>query len=590
LENIVVFRNVLSNQDKPDPEAYCAWLEHEITGSWPGEKGRSNMVKHALKIKRRDESLEAFIERVGQAVREYMNKELADENLDEDYPVSLSSIWTFKDSVIVKDYNVDKMYEIKYRENTNGELEFTSINEVEEIYVQKALLKENPRITMKSVFDVMEVEDLDQCYKAIQNLEETDEPDALYSYIHYKVKGDWPTVKIESVQKDTELTAPIVQKNTAQKIAYAAVLVPGEKDYDDEEVTKAKIEQAAHEWMESYRNVDVQHSLNNVGYPVESYILPMDMEVAIKGEQKILPQGSWILASKFNNDDTWKKIENGELTGYSVMGVKRATLETAMKGTNTPDIAYKKTLLRDLGPDWVAIAVSAVDEPCVPKAKFFALKSKVPEKSDTLLDKVRNLFGATKSKNEEDKAAKAGRTISDSTYDTLKRMMDLLSGLIDKGEKERKSDNFSDSLKNNKGDEDEMTEEEVKTLLESLKSDLKKEIVDPLTERIDKVEKSLEKEEDAGKDKKSEKSKKKDDDKGKGEPAKKEKEESKKEDEDITALKAKIEELEQFKEDVAKKLGKTSSKSLKGQDGEDEEEKAEKSRFENRDAYGRSKK
>lgn len=33
------FQNcVSSNQDKNDPEAYCAEIEHEITGEWPGEK------------------------------------------------------------------------------------------------------------------------------------------------------------------------------------------------------------------------------------------------------------------------------------------------------------------------------------------------------------------------------------------------------------------------------------------------------------------------------------------------------------------------------------------------------------------------
>lgn len=38
--------------------------------------------------------------------------------------------------------------------------------------------------------------------------------------------------------------------------------------------------------------------------------------------------------------------------------------------------ALKRTLLRDLGVDWVAPFVSVVDEPAVPKAKFFALKAR----------------------------------------------------------------------------------------------------------------------------------------------------------------------------------------------------------------------
>ena len=250
-------------------------------------------------------------------------------------------IHTFDDAVVAKDEVSGKLYEVPY---IRGETEvyLGQPKEVENVYVQKRLEEVGIDIASKG---------LDVC----------------------------------------ELTGPIVMKNASKRIAYAAVLVPGEPDSDGETVTKEKIEQAAHEWMQSYRNVDLQHTLNNVAVPIESYLLPMEMEVDMAGVKTVLPEGTWILASKVLDEATWDRVEKGELTGYSVMGIKRTTLETASK---SEDVALKKTLLRDLGEDWIAAAVSIVDEPAVPKAKFFALKSKQEEEPPA--EKSKNWFQKVK--------------------------------------------------------------------------------------------------------------------------------------------------------------------------------------------------
>ena len=250
-------------------------------------------------------------------------------------------IHTFDDAVVAKDEVSGKLYEVPY---IRGETEvyLGQPKEVENVYVQKRLEEVGIDIASKG---------LDVC----------------------------------------ELTGPIVMKNASKRIAYAAVLVPGEPDSDGETVTKEKIEQAAHEWMQSYRNVDLQHTLNNVAVPIESYLLPMEMEVDMAGVKTVLPEGTWILASKVLDEATWDRVEKGELTGYSVMGIKRTTLEAASK---SEDVALKKTLLRDLGEDWVAAAVSIVDEPAVPKAKFFALKSKQEEEPPA--EKSKNWFQKVK--------------------------------------------------------------------------------------------------------------------------------------------------------------------------------------------------
>ena len=297
--------------------------------------------------RRVDDSYEVVMERL----RRKVYKELDNHDSSQGDITDFHVIHTFDDVVIVRDEVSGKMYEVPYMRG-DTEVYLGQPREVENVYVQKRLEEAGIDIANKG---------LNAC----------------------------------------ELTGPIVMKDAKKRIAYAAVLVPGEPDSDGEIVTKEKIEQAAHEWMQSYRNVDLQHTLNNVAVPVESYILPMDMEVDMQGVKTVLPAGTWVLASKVLDEATWDRIEKGELTGYSVMGIKRTALETASKSA---EVALKKTLLRDLGEDWIAAAVSIVDEPAVPKAKFFALKSKeVPaEKPKSWYQKVREVLFPNNSAVKED--------------------------------------------------------------------------------------------------------------------------------------------------------------------------------------------
>lgn len=297
--------------------------------------------------RRVEDSYEVVMEKL----RTQVYRELDNYDSDRGDTTDFYVIHTFDDAVVARDDVSGKIYEVPY---IRGETEvyLGQPREVENVYVQKRLEEAGIDIANKG---------LDVC----------------------------------------ELTGPIVMKNASKRIAYAAVLVPGEADSDGETVTKEKIEQAAHEWMQSYRNVDLQHTLNNVAVPVESYVLPMEMEVDMAGVKTVLPEGTWVLASRVLDEPTWDRVEKGELTGYSVMGIRRTTLETASKSA---EVALKKTLLRDLGEDWVAAAVSIVDEPAVPKAKFFALKSKeVPaEKSKSWYQKVREVLFPNNSAVKED--------------------------------------------------------------------------------------------------------------------------------------------------------------------------------------------
>jgi Putative phage serine protease XkdF len=165
-----------------------------------------------------------------------------------------------------------------------------------------------------------------------------------------------------------ELTAPVTHKNEEKRIVFGPVLVPDEPDSDGDVVTAEKIEEVAHKFLEQYGNIDLQHTLNNVGKVVESYILPFDWEI---NDELTVPKGSWMMGVRVQDEEVWQAVKEGKLTGFSIMGVPKVALKSKE--------AVKRTTLADLereAGDWVVNAVSLVDEPAVPKAKFIAIKSK----------------------------------------------------------------------------------------------------------------------------------------------------------------------------------------------------------------------
>lgn len=355
--------------------------------------------------------------------------------------------------------------------------------------------------------------------------------------------------KAEAADRGPELTGPIVRKDAKRHIAYAAVLVPGEPDSDGESVTAEKIEEVAHGWMEEYRNVDLQHSLNNVdASPVESYITPIDQDVTLEGKSATLPAGSWILATKVHDMQVWRAIEKGKLTGYSVMGVPKRALKEAVEAasksegiTGLHDAGFKRTLLRDLGADWVAPFVSVVDEPAVPKAKFFALKQHAPEPRSGLAERLKAMF-----KQKEDEMNEQ------ETKD-----------LVDQSAKALKT---------------ELTDELTKSIPDAVKTAIE-EGTKPLVERIEKLE-------GAGKTGETE---------GETE-AEKDKDKTSSEPETVEALKAQVEELtkdsKEFKDEVLKRLDPASSRAGKGQDGDGEGDgkSSDPWVWEDVDSFGRPKK
>ena len=155
---------------------------------------------------------------------------------------------------------------------------------------------------------------------------------------------------------------------TNDRLVFSAVAVPNEPDWDGEILTKEEIQYAAHKYMKDYRVVDPDHTCAlgeciTVGDPVESYILNDDIVVkAYDGSTIDLPSGTWIIGIDVTDDQVYAEIKDGVKKGVSL---------TAKRNDADGVIKSKRVLIRDLGKDWVARTVSIVNDPAVPKARFF---------------------------------------------------------------------------------------------------------------------------------------------------------------------------------------------------------------------------
>lgn len=114
----------------------------------------------------------------------------------------------------------------------------------------------------------------------------------------------------------TNRYAEIVAKNEEQQIVTAPVLIPDKPDRHGDVVSKDNIEEVAFDFLANYQNVDIMHTLKNVGVPVESYLAPEDLTF----EGKEVPEGSWMLSVKVTNQDVWEEVRKGNLTGFSIYG------------------------------------------------------------------------------------------------------------------------------------------------------------------------------------------------------------------------------------------------------------------------------
>ena len=128
----------------------------------------------------------------------------------------------------------------------------------------------------------------------------------------------------------------VTKADDPQKLVYGVVYEPETEDAHGDYMDAETIEKAAHSFMEDYQQIDKQHDFTtSAGKVVESYVAPVDMTI----EDTTITKGTWVLVTKAT-DEMWEDIQKGEFTGYSLAGT--AEVEEVKKQT-TNNFNRRKT-------------------------------------------------------------------------------------------------------------------------------------------------------------------------------------------------------------------------------------------------------
>ena len=124
-----------------------------------------------------------------------------------------------------------------------------------------------------------------------------------------------------------EVAVPIAKRDRARQIAYGVVLeprAPSSPDLQGDWHDEADVEKAAHRFMAHVAKGsgfgDLMHDdSTSAGYPVESFIAPVDFML---GDQPVR-KGSWVMGMHYPDPDIWQGIVEGRFEAFSVGGYGR---------------------------------------------------------------------------------------------------------------------------------------------------------------------------------------------------------------------------------------------------------------------------
>lgn len=116
-----------------------------------------------------------------------------------------------------------------------------------------------------------------------------------------------------------EIYAEIIKADEDKRLVYGVVLEPNGVDAQNDTVRPEEIEHAAHVYLQESRVIGDSHKGKARANVVESYIAPIDFEM---GSQKVA-KGSWVMAIKIQDSETWLKVKRGHFTGFSIGGQSR---------------------------------------------------------------------------------------------------------------------------------------------------------------------------------------------------------------------------------------------------------------------------
>ena len=120
----------------------------------------------------------------------------------------------------------------------------------------------------------------------------------------------------EKFSRFAKFIAVTKAEENPERFVMSVVYEPEVKDTQGDWATAEEIRKAAWSFMESDQIYKINHDEEGEVHVLESYIAPVDFEA----EGQKVTAGTWLLGSRIRNEETWERIEKGELTGYSMGG------------------------------------------------------------------------------------------------------------------------------------------------------------------------------------------------------------------------------------------------------------------------------
>ena len=111
-------------------------------------------------------------------------------------------------------------------------------------------------------------------------------------------------------------TARILKADDERQLVYGVVLQPDVADSQGDIVPAEEIEEAAHRYLVRSRVVGDRHNRLAAAEVVESYIVPVDIEI----EGQPVKAGSWVLVTHISDPSLWEAVKSGTYTSYSIGG------------------------------------------------------------------------------------------------------------------------------------------------------------------------------------------------------------------------------------------------------------------------------
>jgi len=139
-----------------------------------------------------------------------------------------------------------------------------------------------------------------------------------------------PAIEIDFIHmsKDEEELKQVYLEKDDKYLVYGPVLLPDKDIYRNNgtqeyylSFSKESIEKMSQDYMKDFRqyNVSLQHqnAVDEVCV-VESWLVADSYKDKANALGFNVPEGTWMVAMKVNNVDTWNRIKDGELKGFSV--------------------------------------------------------------------------------------------------------------------------------------------------------------------------------------------------------------------------------------------------------------------------------